>query len=190
MANTYSSIVTTRIPHTHQIALGLTEKLSEEHLHWRPNLHAPSAGFHLWHIARWADRLQAGLPHMTAELHHRLGHAVEIWEAEGMAEKWGMGGIALGPNNTGMEMGDEMSAQMKLPEKGVLTDYARRAFAAADRSVEAVDDAQFIARGPDLYGRESAVGDTLVAHLRHVNRHIGMIEALVGVQGMRGTATV
>mgnify|MGYP003382652676 CR=1 FL=1 len=35
-----------------------------------------------------------------------------------------------------------------------------------------------------------SVGQVMVAHAAHVNRHLGMIEALVGVAGMRGTVSL
>ena len=40
------------------------------------------------------------------------------------------------------------------------------------------------------YGRHGLIGESLVSHLGHISRHLGMIEALIGVQGMEGTATI
>lgn len=175
---------------THGLVFKLVEPLSEEQLVWRHNLRAPSIAFHLWHMARWADRFQAHLPRMAPELGQRLGSGREMWEADGMAERWGVGGIELGHYDSGMNMGDEASTSFPLPGKATLMDYAQRAFAAADRAADAADRETFEKPCIDLYGEEMRVGDVFAGYLAHLNRHLGMIESLVGMQGMPGTATV
>ena len=62
---------------THQRLLEIVDDLSEPQLIWRPGPHAPSIGFHLWHMARWADRLQATLP--TMALAQSSDAMPEIW---------------------------------------------------------------------------------------------------------------
>jgi hypothetical protein len=173
---------------THQRLLEIVDDLSEPQLIWRPGPHALSIGFHLWHMARWADRLQATLP--TMALAQSPDAALELWETERLAERWSWQADTLGYGQSGMEMGDEMAADLKLPEKQALVGYARLAFAAADRVVGLLEDAQLEARGADIYGHESSVGYVLLVHLSHASRHLGMIECLRGVQGLRGTATV
>ena len=69
-------------------------------------------------------------------------------------------------------------------------DYARQAFVAADHAFAALDDQLLQERGVDIYGRENSVAYVLLVHLSHAGRHLGMIEALRGVRGLRGTATV
>jgi hypothetical protein len=59
-----------------------------------------------------------------------------------------------------------------------------------ERSIDAIDTEQFMHEWTNLYGRNGLVGESLVSHLGHMSRHLGMIEALVGVQGMEGTATI
>ena len=44
---------------TQEAALDLVDGLTDEQLGWSPNETTPSIGFHLWHLARWADYLQA-----------------------------------------------------------------------------------------------------------------------------------
>ena len=175
-----------RLQKTHRRLLEIVEDLSEAQLDWRLGSHAPSIGFHLWHMARWADRLQVTLPTMIAPAHA----ASEIWEVDGLARRWEWHGAALGYGQTGMEMSDEMAADLKLPNKHILTEYARAAFAAADRAVGALEDDQLEKRGVDIYGQENSVGYVLLVHLSHASRHLGMIESLRGMQGLRGTATV
>ena len=61
----------------------------------------------------------------------------------------------------------------------------------AERAVDAVDDQQF--RQPNALEQAGpdtpTVGRALLAHLTHDNRHLGEIECLRGLQGLRGTAT-
>lgn len=178
----------------HELIVKMTSDLSDGKLTLRladapPSL-APPIGWHLWHIARWADLLQASLPGMTAELERRLGPGRQIWEAESLANRWGLAQAASGFRETGMGLDDEGSASLRLPGKEILLDYAQRAFVAADRAVSAVDEDVFETPCTDLYNRHTAVGTALMSHLTHANRHLGMIEALRGTLGVRGTATI
>ncbi len=90
-----------------------------------------------------------------------------------------------------MLMDEAEAARLPLPPKPVLLAYARRAFALAEQAVDAVDDPLF--RAPDTtataVGRAATVGDAILAHLVHDNRHLGEIECLRGLQGLSGTAT-
>jgi hypothetical protein len=45
----------------HEQLLMATERLSDEQLAWSPNVDAPPIQFHLWHIARYADRFRSPL---------------------------------------------------------------------------------------------------------------------------------
>jgi hypothetical protein len=83
-----------------------------------------------------------------------------------------------------------MADALTLPGKSILLEYARAAFAAADRAVDLLEDDQLEQRGVDVYGRENSVGYVLLVHLSHASRHLGMIECLRGIQGLHGTATV
>jgi DinB superfamily len=187
MSGPVTLMILERVQKTHRRLLEITEDLSEERLNWYPGAHTPSIGFHLWHMARWADRLQATLPRMTASGSEPVR---ELWEAEALAQRWGWYTDTLGYEQTGMEMSDEMAVDLTLPPRDALFDYARRAFDAADRAVAIIDDQQLEQRGIDIYEHENSVGYVLLVHLSHASRHLGMIECLRGVQGLRGTATV
>jgi hypothetical protein len=53
---------------------------------------------------------------------------------------------------------------------------------------DAIDDQLFVTmRGPT--DNRAPVGDAILAHLVHDNRHLGEIETLRGLQGLIGTAT-
>lgn len=180
---------------THARILALAEKLSEEQLYWQPAAGGQSIAFHLWHVARWADHLQAALPGMTPELGRRLDPGGEIWETGGLAARWGFEPAQLGYAGTGMGMADDIATHLSFPAKAELLAYLRQALTAADRAVQAVDDQQFEAiEQPQaltegIWG-ESTVGQAILTHLTHENRHLGMMECLVGLQTGSGTATV
>ena len=191
MSNGVMGVIHQSLHDRYEAMLKVTEDLTEEQFTCRPGQleTAPSIGFHLWHIARWADRLQARLPGMTAELGKRLGTRQEVWETEGLTRSWKFDPEAMGFGETGMGMDDDVSASLPLPSKDVVLDYARRVFAGASQVVDAVDDQQFKEKCIDLYGRESSVGRVVIGTLTHCARHLGMIEALRGVEGLRGTAS-
>jgi hypothetical protein len=190
MVSSAVNVVSGGIARLHEQVLKLANRVSDEQLAWRLNLHTPSIAFHLWHMARWADRLQARIPDMSAEMTERLGKVAEVWEIEKLAGSWQIAVSALGYGDTGMEMSDEMAADFVLPSKSVLIGYLQRTFAALERCLDAIDTEQFMQEWTNLYGSPGLVGESLVSHLGHISRHLGMIEALVGVQGMEGTATI
>ena len=165
---------------THERAIGVVNELSDNQLKWRPNLTAPSIGFHIWHMARWADDLVETIK----------GPGNQIWQREGLAETWGLIPSNLGQAETGAGMGDDMSGNLGLPAKDEILDYVRRAFAAANEAVSSISESSFqrssYSRG---HGEEQPLGDVVVRAVTHNNRHLGMMEALRGLLGMPGTAT-
>lgn len=182
-----SSTLATALRDTYARTAKLAEDLGEDAFH-RGDRTSPSIAFHVWHIARWCDRFQAGVAAMTPALGERLGTSREIWSAEGLASQWGFGS-GLGFGDTGMGMDEDRSVGLPLPAKAEVLAYAKATFAAAERAAAAIDDAMLGEVGRDLYERRSDVATLLVRHLGHVLRHLGMIEALRGMQGLRGTAT-
>jgi hypothetical protein len=88
-------------------------------------------------------------------------------------------------------MDDHLASELRLPAKKQVVDYTRRAFAAADAMASAVvDHALFDTELIDQRGRSATDGSSLFGQLTHASRQLGMIEALTGAQGMRGTATI
>jgi uncharacterized damage-inducible protein DinB len=190
-----AAIIISAYCQTHERILKLAGKLSDEQLHWRYTSVSHSIAFHLWHVARWADHFQAAVPGMTTELGRRLGPGAQVWESEGLAARWGFDAGQLGYGATGMTMPDDVAANLPFPNKAELLAYLRQALAAADQAVKAIDEQQFqeteqpqpLTEG--IWGG-STVGDAVVVHLTHTNRHLGMIECLAGLQLGSGTATV
>ena len=163
--------------------LSATRDLSDEQLtRWlAPDV--PSAGWHLWHIARWSDRAHALLPVMMAGGHHFSEVPRELWDQESLASRWGFDTAVLGYGQTGMEMSDKAAASLPFPRKDVLQDYARRTFAATEAIFGGIADHSLAVRGPDLLyagrlDRQRSVGEVVVAHISHASRHLGMIEGL------------
>ena len=178
------------IRRSHDALIRVVEDLSDEQLNKRPSATAPSIAFHVWHAGRWADLLQFRMPAMTAELGRRLGSGAQVWDSEKLADKWRLLAFDLGGDATGMGMSDDVSVALPLPGKAELLDYAKRAFEAANRALDAADEDELRESCTDLYGRQTSVGAAVLSHLAHINRHLGMIEALRGIKGIHGTATV
>jgi hypothetical protein len=178
---------------TNRRILTFAERLSDEQLRWSPD-QSHSIAFHLWHIARWTDCFQAALPGMTPTLTAHLEAGVQVWHSSQLAQSWGFDRVELGISETGMEMGDDMAAQLHFPSKEILLDYARQVFAVAEQSVQAINDEEFQATEQwqpmvdEVWG-ESTVGDSLLTHLTHSSRHLGMMECLLGLQTKSGSAT-
>jgi hypothetical protein len=183
----------------HDKLLQVTAELTAEQFLWRPGPEAPPIGWHLWHIARYADRVQASFP-STGN-----GTRQQIWEVEELALRWELDPATLGPIQGGEGM--EHRAAAALPQQigqASIADYARRSFAfyngvgddltplALDRmrpspyAYKGTEDGRVIADPT----KESTLGSDLVQHLSHVSRHLGMIEALRGAQALHGTASI
>lgn len=183
-----AALVTARIARTHGWLIDAASELSDDQLAWRAGAQAPPIGFHLWHVARWADRLQAKLPEMLGARPQR-----EVWQAEAYARHWLVEADQLGFESTGMGMDEDTSAQIPVAGKDVLVRYARQAFEACNRAVEQLGDADLLKACPDvMYGRDAmaSVGQFVIMHMSHAGRHLGMIEALKGILGERGSATM
>jgi len=97
-----------------------------------------------------------------------------------------------------MTMDDDLAASLRFPETDVLLDYVRRSFDQAQQIVNGLRDddllqpAQIAAARVPWLTSQTQYGAPLswvLAYARHDARHLGMIEALKGVAGMRGTAT-
>jgi hypothetical protein len=116
----------------------------------------------------------------------------EVWVAKGLTERWGLAGLDLGEfGGTGAGLDDDASAALTLPEADEISEYLEGAFQALESVLAKIDDDAILERTVvDLYGDDTTIGDVLLNHLSHADRHLGMIEALRGVLGERGTATV
>lgn len=167
-----------RVAATHALLLLAADACSDEDLAWHPGPTAPPIAFHLWHCARWADR--------WAEA---LGSGPQVWASDGVAAQWGFP-AELGGGETGMQLPDEEAARLPFPKRAALIAYQRAAFACLESALANVDDARLTEEVDDLLGERMPLGDALLRQLAHANRHLGMIEALRGLRGVHGTATI
>ena len=178
-----AGFIAVRAKLTHQLTIDLAGGLSEDQLAWQPRPGAPAINWHLWHIARFADIVQAtvapvvGLP------------GEQIWERDGLHGAWGMPAVeTLGWNSTGMGMADDATADLPLPAHG-LREYARRSFDAANAVCDALDGATFDAQLTDYFDKPRFAGDVLLGHVAHASRHLGSMEALKGAMGLTGSVS-
>jgi len=178
-----------RIAAVHRWYLEALDDVDEETFTDRPGSNAPSIGFHLWHAARWADAWQARFGTFAPELERFAGRP-QLWDGRGLAESWGLG-ASLGVEGTGSGLDDDASAALALPAKAEVAAYARDAFSLAEEVFGAIRDDELLIPTAD-FGDEGGwvVVHHFGWHITHAARHLGMIEALKGVHGLRGTATV
>jgi len=179
----------------HNWILNYAEKLTDAQLSWKAGPGTLSIAFFLWHLGRWADHLQAALPGMTPELTRRLPPGFQVWETGEYTRTWGFDSGSTGYAETGMYMDEATAAQLVFPSKDVLLDYVRRAFAAAEQAVNAIDEEQFLAdEQPQtitegIWDPGGTVGSAIFSHLVHDDRHLGMMECLLGLQKGSGSAS-
>jgi len=147
-----------------------------------------SVAWHIWHIARWDDRFTEIMVEKTPGLAGRFGPPGQIWTTESLAKQWGLPSGQMGQRETGTGMDDETADALQLPEKAVIVDYARHVFTRLQSVLKATPESSLLAVMPgDPDGDSTA--DNIMIYLDHVQRHLGMIEALRGQQGTPGTAT-
>lgn len=193
MSLSLAARITRQYRQNHAVILRFLNRLTDAQLHWQLNASHNAIAWHAWHLARWADFTQAALPGMLPEL-VRLGNADQIWHNEELAARWGFLPEQLGYAETGMDMPDAVALALPFPPKNQLLGYVTRAFALADARAASLTDAEIErAEQPQpltegIFGGET-IGSVLLAHVIHDYRHLGMMEALLGLQGQPGTAT-
>jgi hypothetical protein len=168
-----------RMQQAYRLVQEVVADLSEEGLRWQPNPTTPSIRFHLFHIARWGDDLQQEV----------TGADRQLWHAEGIAEGWGFDPAMLGVGESGEMLDDETAMALPLPDRDVLVAYCDRVFAAADQALASVADADMRRAVTNSNGDPTSLRASIAGQLSHTARHLGMIECLRGIQGLRGTAT-
>jgi hypothetical protein len=175
----------------HDRILSLVDDLTATQLAWRPLPAGHSINWTLWHLARRSDYLQASLPSINVTLAARLGPGRQIWDEEELAARWGVSLDALEGREVGRSIAGDVADGSAPPNDDRLLDYARRAFAAVERAVGAVDDAVFRSQcareSPQVPADAATVGDVILLHLVHHSQHVGEIACLRGLQGLRGT---
>jgi len=199
MSDIAANVLVQRVRNTHGMILRITKELTDEQLAWRLSQTGPPAiGWHLWHIARWADRLQASFPN-----DRRAADQKGIWETETLVARWELNADLLGLRQTGVLMERPNASLLPRVGKERLMDYAGRVFSLVDETLAALDAGQFDRPRKSILaiqfvdgaaipgpGADTTVAGDIAFHLSHANRHLGMMEVLSGMQGLRGSATI
>ncbi len=172
----------------HERILKVAEDLSEEQFGRRLSPAVHSIAWQVWHIARWDDRFAEILLEKLPELAETHGPPRQVWNVESLGEAWDLPVGAMGRRDTGTLMEDDAADQVTLPGKVQVLDYARRVFTFVDEVASSLtDDVLFVPTPEDP--DQDTFGQNLMYWLDHANRHLGMIEAMKGLQGLKGTAT-
>lgn len=177
MGHSFLDAVKQRYSLGHRRVLTALEDITEDQTQWRPTTMAHSVGWNAWHLARWADYLQAKIPTMTPRLQRALELRQEIWHAEDLARQWGLDSAALGWGEMGTDMDDGAAAALRFPKKEIVVGYLLRAYEAAERAVESIADDEFgvMTSGIGPWERERAIGIYVVGLHAHDERHLGQI---------------
>jgi hypothetical protein len=163
----------------HEQILKVVDDLTDDQLAWRPVPRAHSLGWTLWHLARGADTFQASVEGRP-----------QIWAADELASTWRLPSELMGSNGQGTGVDDEVAATLDPPTKGALVDYAKRTFAALDAIIDRMDDALWSREDTSKFFDEPAtIGRRLIAGISHDSRHLGEMEYIKGLMGMRGSVT-
>jgi hypothetical protein len=163
------------------------EQLSVEQFGYAPGPDAPPIGWHLWHIARWADRFQASIAAPDAP--------AEIWTTESLAEAYGLDAAALGILQLGMGMGvEDAQAVPSTIGRERFAVYQERVLAALGAAIASCDPARLLSPRPSIreyaevngvlqYAapQESTLLADILFYLTHSSRHLGNVEALRGL---------
>jgi hypothetical protein len=167
----------------HERLLKAAEELSAEQFVWSagPSLH--SVAWQVWHAARWDDVL-------ASYFHRALAKdpRAQVWERESLADRWSLPSGSLGRRDTGTEMTDEAAEKIRFPDQKEVVAYARLAFAYAEEGIQLMPDALFLAVAKDDPDGDTQLDNELI-YLEHLSRHLGMIEAIRGLQGLTGSST-
>jgi hypothetical protein len=173
----------------HNVVLNLANDLTDEQLNWKPKNYSTSIGFHLWHLARESDYLKAAILYHNPQFIPEFGDGKQVWEKEGLAQKWG---FPEGLHETvGTGLSDEAAANLPIPKKDELLGYLRSSYEAIEQFIEQLDACypNFENVEEELKKKIEMIRLNLLVFLSHDCRHLGMMECLKGLQTGFGSAT-
>jgi hypothetical protein len=190
-----------RILLAHQMLLRASETVDEKQFEHVFSEEAPPMGWHLWHMARFADRLQSKLSTILSGSTEN-----ELWYQNEISKVWGVDPAELGVYETGMGQPHGIAqATIRQARQTNVIKYAKISFRACNAKVQEVSK-EFLDKvysGVLDYGyddstgsvwpepsKESTIAQDLMFHSNHSSRHLGMMEALRGLLGRAGTITV
>jgi hypothetical protein len=178
----------------HSRFLDYARDLTEDELLRQPSRTAPPIGWHIWHIMRWADMLQASFPDHT-----------EVWKTRNLSAEYGLDSTTLGPLQMGTSISHEMACHIATTiDRERLMAYTQTVNTLCQQALAGLQDDDLLRPRTSIVRLDfstnppgETAGDTvplihdLDFHLGQANRHLGMIEALIGVMFDReGTADI
>lgn len=203
MSDLMTKEIASWIENTHNWLHSATKELTDAQMAKQPGPEAPPIGWHIFHIARWSDRLQASFRSESS----RQGLIPEtIWVQENLSQAWGLHPQALGWLETGSGM--DVATAVMVAELGAekLRHYTSRVLTAVEDEVARLDDDRLQQTRRSIFPElqwplgevwqatadlEDTIFSDLMFHISHVSRHLGMIEGLRGAMfPMAGTATI
>jgi len=172
-------VLDTNISFVHWFAEFLVKDLTVEQLHWQPSAGSHHIAFALWHTIRTEDDF----------IHGFLQQKPTVWIEGGWAERLGLPSSAQGTGWTA-----EQVAEMRIVDVGGFLEYMRAVDAAVLEYVRSLDDAKanekialpfFEGAYPML--KEMSRGELLAfLCIGHNTEHLGEIQYLRGLQGLKG----
>jgi hypothetical protein len=79
-------------------------------------------------------------------------------------------------------MSDQAAEEIQFPDQKEVVGYARLAFAFAEEAISLVPDDQLLA-APKVDPDGDTKLDNVLIYLEHLSRHLGLMEAIRGLQG-------
>lgn len=129
----------------------------------------------------------------TPSLSH-LGTAHQIWDSRKVGDQWGWQAGRLGIEDGGTGLAENDAAGLTLPAKPDVVGYAAEAFSHLEEVLSELDDSLLPQVFPGAllfptHARQGTYGDNLVLWMNHGYEHLGTMEALKGLSGLRGGVT-
>jgi hypothetical protein len=183
------AIALRRLMRANALLLEIVTGLYDEQASRWPAPTAPSAKWHLWHVSRWSDIVQSTLFPVANGESDLSNKGPELWEALGIADEWGFMIPMPGKLGGGTGLGNEEAANLRLPDMIRIVGYARSTFELCEMRFSQIDEGLFESDFYDWDGVRLQVGEAMFGHISHINRHLGMIEAIKGMLGLEGSAT-
>lgn len=192
---------------THATFISTIQDLTETQLAFQfENTASPCIAWHVWHAARLADRVQAGLADSAGLIDRSGVMANEHWSLKNLALNWKLDPRRLGVFEIGSEMKAALTPVVIQTGKESLLKYVEAAFSELNAIVEKIGDDELLSHTKTVANftfergvpgsmtvippTEVRVIDELLFYEGHTARHLGMVEALRGLIMDQGTATI
>jgi hypothetical protein len=116
-----------------------------------------------------------------------------VWSERNVAARWGLDSIDLGLEDGGTSLTDVQAAAMTFPSKEAVIECAEAAFDHLDAILPDLDDALVPQVLPtvttEAFPSHDPYGVTVMEMFRHCCEHLGTMQALKGMLGLRGSVT-